>query len=383
MVQHSDDPHDPCTPGARTPHTPHTPHTPWGRGSHMCIKVIDFGLAVYCRPGHMQTTVVGTKYYVAPEVLRGSYDLSADVWSAGVIFHTLLVGQPPSDEVCAGGWGAEQPSRASQSLWAGVSNESKLLIQDLLQIDPSYRLTSQAASRQLLALSERWEQCGTPERPSFGSPNTLSAKHATRVMKQFVAFHRSQKLRQAALTAIAMQLTDSQIRGLREQFLAIDTNHDGQISLEELQEAMAHLPPSGRNMEGWLASVFDSVDTDGNGSIDYSEFCAAALREGTYRCEQSIQAAFRVFDQDGNGQISRVELAAVIQLEQQGVDLDQLLSEWDSDGDGELSYDEFRAMVLNLASPESSPLGRETNELPVACASPKADAVKRVKIHSL
>lgn len=336
MVQHSAD----RTPGATTPQTPFW--RKWQDDLH--IKVIDFGLGVLCREGHLQSSIVGTKHYVAPEVLQGSYDLAADVWSAGSIFHTLLVGQPPNDEVCIAGWGAGEHSPLSKRLWAGVSEESKLLIQGLLQHDPKKRLTSQVALQQFLALDEH---CA---RPSFGNPNGLPAKHATGVMNQLVAFHRSQKLRKAALTAVAMQLTDSQIRGLREQFLAIDTNHDGQISLEELQSAMAHLPPSGTNMDTWITSIFNSVDTDGSGLIDYSEFCAAALREGTYRCEQSIQAAFRVFDQDGNGQISRSELDAVI-ARNECEDLDQLLSEWDSDGDGQLSFDEFRSMVLNLACP--------------------------------
>jgi calcium-dependent protein kinase len=59
------------------------------------LKLIDFGLSTHYTPGHRLSRAVGSSYFMAPEVLEGSYTEACDLWSLGVIVYILLSGAPP------------------------------------------------------------------------------------------------------------------------------------------------------------------------------------------------------------------------------------------------------------------------------------------------
>ncbi|XP_020581491.1 calcium-dependent protein kinase 1-like [Phalaenopsis equestris] len=109
------------------------------------LKTIDFGLSIFFKPGDMFSDVVGSPYYVAPEVLRKRYGTEADIWSAGVIVYILLSGVPPFwaeseegifDEVLHGDLDFESDP------WPSISNSAKDLVKKMLERDPKRRLTA-------------------------------------------------------------------------------------------------------------------------------------------------------------------------------------------------------------------------------------------------
>ncbi|GAV61826.1 Pkinase domain-containing protein [Cephalotus follicularis] len=109
------------------------------------IKLADFGLATYIKPGESLHGTVGSPFYIAPEVLAGAYNHSADVWSAGVILYILLSGMPPF-------WGNTKSRifdavrtadlRFPSDPWDRISESAKNLVRGMLCTDPSRRLTA-------------------------------------------------------------------------------------------------------------------------------------------------------------------------------------------------------------------------------------------------
>ncbi|XP_057961076.1 phosphoenolpyruvate carboxylase kinase 1-like [Malania oleifera] len=60
------------------------------------LKLADFGSGECFSEGRCMRGIVGTPYYVAPEVIMGKdYNEKVDVWSAGVILYIMLAGVPP------------------------------------------------------------------------------------------------------------------------------------------------------------------------------------------------------------------------------------------------------------------------------------------------
>jgi calcium-dependent protein kinase len=76
------------------------------------LKATDFGLSVFFKQGEVFKDIVGSAYYIAPEVLKRNYGPEADIWSIGVIVYILLCGVPPF-------WAGKSILRFCTCLFAG------------------------------------------------------------------------------------------------------------------------------------------------------------------------------------------------------------------------------------------------------------------------
>jgi calcium-dependent protein kinase len=313
------------------------------------LKVIDFGLACKFSDGQVLTTKAGTPYYVAPQVLAGKYDCSSDLWSLGVIMYVVLCGYPPfygetdADVLAKVRLGNFSFNAAD---WKNVSEDAKNLIRMLLKMNPRDRYTAEQA------LNHVWVRNKAPKAAGVSLQSSL--------VDNLKGFRSQNKLKKAALHVIASQLGESQIKGLRETFMALDHNGDGLLTAAEMKEGLEkaglkEIPPD-------LQQILQEVDSDGSGVIDYTEFLAATLDKKVYMAEDVCWQAFRIFDRNGDGKIDKKEIAAV--LNDDGVqgaaakDMAEIMAEIDKNGDGEIDFQEFMQMM------------RGGTDLPVSAGGP-------------
>ncbi|KAG6430681.1 hypothetical protein SASPL_108753 [Salvia splendens] len=296
------------------------------------LKTIDFGLSAFFKPGETFIDVVGSPYYVAPEVLRKHYGQECDVWSAGVIIYILLCGVPPF-------WDESEQGIFEQVLkgeldfvsepWPSISESAKDLVRKMLVRDPKKRLTAHQV------LCHPWVQVGgvAPDKP-------LDSAVLSR-LKQFSAMN---KIKKIAIRVIAESLSEEEIAGLKEMFKMIDVDNSGHITLEELKKGLSRVGAHLKDSE--IENLMQAADFDNSGTIDYREFVAAMLHLNKVQKEDHVYAAFSYFDKDGSGYITRDELQQV--CEQFGIEdvhLDDIIREVDKDNDGRIDYSEFVAMM--------------------------------------
>jgi len=112
------------------------------------LKLIDFGLSTHFNPGSRLSRVVGSSYYVAPEVLKKSYTEACDLWSLGVIVYMLLSGAPPfygkNDEAIKASI-VQGEYTFPHELFRDVSDEAMAFVSTLLSYNIEYRYTAEQA----------------------------------------------------------------------------------------------------------------------------------------------------------------------------------------------------------------------------------------------
>ncbi|KAI9377614.1 hypothetical protein POPTR_019G083200v4 [Populus trichocarpa] len=252
-------------------------------GDDAKLKTTDFGLSVFYKPGQYFYDVVGSPYYVAPEVLLKHYGPQADVWSAGVILYILLSGVPPF-------WAETDSGIFRQILqgkldlesdpWPNISESAKDLIRKMLDRDPKQRITAHEVLCNPWIVDDRV----APDKPLDSA-----------VLSRLKHFSAMNKLKKMALRA--------------------DIDNSGTIDYGEFLAATLHLNKMER--EDNLVAAFSYFDKDGSGYITIDELQQACKDFGLG--DVHLDETIKEIDQDNDGRIDYGEFAAMMRKGDGGV----------------------------------------------------------------
>ncbi|XP_072995786.1 CDPK-related kinase 3 isoform X2 [Typha latifolia] len=293
------------------------------RDENAPMKLIDFGLSDFIKPDERLNDIVGSAYYVAPEVLHRSYSMEADIWSIGVITYILLCGSRPF-------WARTESGifrsvlRADpnfdDSPWPSVSAEGKDFVKRFLNKDYRKRMTAAQA------LTHPWLRDVHRHIPL----DLLIYK----LIKQYL---RATPLKRMALRALSKALTEDELLYLRLQFKLLEPK-DGHIFFENFRMALL------RNLteamkESRVLEILTALEPLTYRRMDFEEFCAAAISpfqlEALEKWEQIASTAFEYFEQEGNRVISVEELAQELNLASTAY---SLVYDWIRKSDGKLNF---------------------------------------------
>ncbi|KAD5318331.1 hypothetical protein E3N88_18277 [Mikania micrantha] len=298
------------------------------------LKAIDFGLSDFVKPDEKLNDIVGSAYYVAPEVLLRSYDTQADVWSVGVISYILLCGcRPFWARTESGIFRAVLKTVPSfiEPAWPSLSPLAKDFVNGLLNKDPRKRLTAAQA------LCHPWIR----DHKGIEVPIDIG------VLRSLKAYTLSSPLRKAALRALSKTLTTNDLFYLKKQFIHLETSD--RVTVDSIKTAlMKHATNAMKECRiidylKWLTAL----------ELDQGDFYAGAVNvyrlEGLDRWEEQARSAYDIFESDGNRAIIIEELASELGLSPT-VPLHVVVSEWIRHSDGKLSFLGFMKLLHGVST---------------------------------
>lgn len=317
------------------------------------MKVIDFGLSSKFNQDQYDQGifegVIGSTYYMAPEILAGRYGPKVDIWSCGVILFVLLSGDAPFhgetdkeifDRIQEGDFTFDN-NRAFKK----VSHQAKDFIRWLLSYEEDDRPTAEKALKHpWMVRARRRSRVGLMKRDSKTIISSLA---------NLERFSAESKLEQAVYAFISSQLISSQERDdINKLFRTIDCDCDGKISKDELRRGYRTLLNKTLG-EDELDDIFRRVNFSCSDTIEYSEFVVAAMNAKLTLDEYRLRAVFREFDQDRKGYLTAADLNRALELDKldpfvRDCTLSKMMTEIDTDRDGVIDFQEFQNALVPL-----------------------------------
>ena len=253
------------------------------------IKIIDFGQSKILRQNQPIKDVVGSLYYIAPEVLSSEeYDEKCDCWSCGVILYLLLAGFPPfyghsREEIITAA--AKGKVEFYHPNWNKVSSMAKELIISLLKYNPKERISISEALRH-------------PWVCKYGIQHSISSSELKKVFMNMKNFRIQMLFQRSVLSYLASQrIKFEEESTMKRIFTFLDYDKDGYLSKKDLINGFSKIVKDVDKLTKDVDLIVSNVAMESSVTISYNEFLVANLNVDLIINQTNLRKAFEFFDQ--------------------------------------------------------------------------------------
>ena len=304
------------------------------------IKIIDFGTAKIFEKNKKEKSVVGSSYYIAPEVLKKSYNEKCDTWSIGVILYMLIVGRAPFDgvddeEIISNIKKGKYNSSHKKLIES--SNEVQDLVKKLLLVDSKKRLSA------IDALKHPWFK----KFKAKSIYSNISEKKIKNYLERLRKYQINSKFQQMVWLFIVHNVPDTnETKDILKMFRLFNENDDGKLSKDELYNALIKYFNK-NDIDKEIDDLLLLLDGSNKGYIEYEEFLGACMDKNKLLCEEHLTYAFNFFDKSNKGKITFNNIKIYFVDEKINEDVFRsIFDEIDTNKDGEIDYSEFKNMMF-------------------------------------
>ena len=308
------------------------------------IKIIDFGTAKIFQKNRAEKTVIGSSYYIAPEVLRKKYNEKCDTWSVGVILYMTLAGCAPFD--------GDDDKEIIKSIKIGKYNknderfvkhspEVKDLLSKLLEKNIDKRLSAKEA------LNHPWfEKYGGRNLFSNFKPEDIKS-----YIENLFNYKYNSKLQELVIAFLVHNLSNNdETLIILKMFRYFNKSGDCKLTKKELTEGLYSYKDKDE-VDEMADVIFNRLDGDNNGYIEYEEFLRACIDKKNLMTREKLKYAFRFLDKDNSNTLNAQKILQAF-LTKPNKELEAVfnitLNEVDKDSDGIIDFNEFVELMQKI-----------------------------------
>ena len=304
------------------------------KDDYSTLKLIDFGLATNILTiQEKKKSVVGTPYYMSPEIIDGNFDEKTDIWSLGIVMHQMLTGkfpfEPNKNEDL---FQVIKTKKFDPELLykADCSEEVIDLVQKTLEKDPSKRLSTQQC------LEHPWIT------KYFVKNNSHLINNQT--ISTLKDFSKKTALQKEIYFFIAKISSEKEILELKRLFNELDVDNSGILTISEINQAFSQIGIDKNDLQ----MIWDGLDFHKDGQINYTEFLAAMVSSFKFEKEEKIWSVFCYFKENNpnDDYISVESLLKSAKALNLSLDENEIRNNFDKLEDKRLNFEDFKKIIL-------------------------------------